>query len=177
MRASVVGPGAGTPDGAIDEEAEEWDGPPGACFGKWLQIKAERAAESAKGRPPRLASSQEWGGRGTASRMSLSPEEIGRWNDVMKEKAQAIQTPTLWQRFLLWLEGGKRASREPERIKVSLPGSGNTDVILSSSQRKRLEDAMSGPADWSSQTSVYSRDTTMWRKASGKSGDDKSLIL
>lgn len=73
--------------------------------------------------------------------------------------------PSLWQRFLRWLNEDKA---EPVRLKFDLPKShGDTDILLSHKQKQTLQDAVD-TAFYPRETSFYSRDGgSRTRKGSG----------
>ena len=78
-----------------------------------------------------------------------------------------------WQRFLRWLDGKEKNG--PDKIRVAFP-KGNTDILLSSNQRRNLENAMNGPSEAES-TSFYSRDTGFYRRGGSAGGRKEDLII
>ncbi len=93
----------------------------------------------------------------------------------IQSKTGEQESLTLWQRFQRWL-AGKDSSPEP--IRVRFPKQGDTDILLSEAQRRKLQQAVDEPMERKSETSVYGPDTQFLRRGSGGgSGGKDGLII
>ena len=94
----------------------------------------------------------------------------------MQSKAEEQQRLTLWQRFLRWLDGKDGAQEEP--IRLQFPKQGDTDILLSQTQRQKLQQAVEEPMERKSETSIYASDTQFLRRGpGGGSGGKDGLII
>ena len=92
----------------------------------------------------------------------------------MVNKEKTPHSPSFWQRFLLWLDG----SASNERVRIELPKThGDTDILLSDQQRKKLQDAVDTPMEHRWDTSFYSRDTQSYRRGDSSSKKGDGLII
>ena len=66
-------------------------------------------------------------------------------------KLKDEKEPTIWDRFVQWLNGDKG---QPRRTVLQVPKTGtNTEILLSQTQRIKLKDAVESPGQPSSDTS------------------------
>lgn len=85
----------------------------------------------------------------------------------MQGNAREQSSTSLWRRFLRWLDG-QNEPKDP--ISLHVPKTGDTDILLSATQRKKLEEAVSEPAERKSDLGVFSGDTRFWSRGSGGGG-------
>ena len=85
-------------------------------------------------------------------------------------KLKEEKTPTIWERFLHWLNAESAAAKAPVQ---QLPKTGtNTDILLSKTQKQELKKAVESPlVDRLSASS----DTSFLRKSD--SNDNSNLII
>jgi len=81
---------------------------------------------------------------------------------------------TLWKRFLQWLDGSEPAPTPPTCPKPS----SETEILLSTAQRKKLEEAVNVPEAQRWETSFYRRETSFTsRSASEKPITEKDSLI
>ncbi len=72
-------------------------------------------------------------------------------NDSLEIKLKDEKEPTLWERFVQWLDGDKAQADRPG---VQVPKIGtNTEILLSQTQKLKLKDAVEGSGERLSDTS------------------------
>jgi len=76
-------------------------------------------------------------------------------NDSLEIRLKAEKEPTLWQRLIQWLHGG--ANRTGQSVQ-QVPKTGtNTEILLSSTQKIQLTEAVEAPGERTSDTSFIRR--------------------
>ncbi len=84
-------------------------------------------------------------------------------NNSLEIKLKEDKDPTIWQRFLQWLDGGKD---QPLRLGQQVPKTGtNTEILLSQTQKVQLISAVESPLlERTSDTTSFVRRTEPGRE-------------
>jgi hypothetical protein len=68
-------------------------------------------------------------------------------------KLKVEEDPTLWERFVQWLNGGKSDGVGQQVPKVGT----NTEILLSQTQKLKLKEAVESPGERTSETTLIRR--------------------
>lgn len=76
-------------------------------------------------------------------------------NNSLEIKLKEVKTPTLWERFVGWLNGDEE---QPRHLAAQVPKTGtNTEILLSQTQKLKLQKAFESPGERSFDTGFARR--------------------